>query len=152
MEQGTKMSTTSLIDIEQSEGLAKRFASIATSYFDEPQQAKTLAAQIPLENLFRMLQMFRYEAFSDEPRSGILRVEALTDQHRPSIDEGLWHHKLEAAIRAALGEVFSGISREDAVTQVQASLSWLATDKDAPDQVARQRSKTFLERFSAALD
>jgi hypothetical protein len=145
------VSTTSFPDLEQSDGLARRFAFLAARYFDEPSEARTPAAKIPLENLFRMLQMFRYDAFSDEPRGGILELEGFGDPSRTEQHEEGWHLKMQAAIATALAEIFGGASKEDAVTQVQSSLSWLATSNDPPPQEVRDRTKAFLERFRAAL-
>ena len=145
------MSTISLIDIAQSDGLARRFADLAAGYFDEPNEARTAAAKIPLENLFRMLQMFRYDAFSDEPRSGILELQGFGDQTYIVKSEELWHSKLQAAIGTALGEVFAGVPREEAVAQLQSTLTWLATKEDPLPAEDRMRSKAFMERFRVAL-
>jgi hypothetical protein len=145
------VSTMSRLDFEQSDGLAKRFADLASAYFAEPGEAKTEAAKIPLENLFRMLQMFRYDAFSDEPRSGILELEGFSDQNRAIKGEEFWHQRIQAAISTAVAEVFGATPRDEAVSQIQSALTWLATDKDPPPVDVRQRSRHFLERFRAAL-
>ena len=145
------VSTMSLIDLDQSDGLAKRFAYLATTYFNEPDEAKTQAAKIPLENLFRMLQMFRYDAFSDEPRSGILDLEGFGDQNRTARVEDQWHRKIRAAISSALGEVFAGVSQDEALTNVQSTLTWLATNKNPPPPDVQARTRAFFERFGAAL-
>ena len=145
------MSTLSLLERDRSNQLARRFAVVATAYFDEPGQARTPAARVPLENLFRMLQMLRYDAFSDERRSGILELESFDEKLGTAAAEDIWHERIERALKTALGDVFGDTPKEQAVGELQSSLTWLATDGPAPDGAVRQRAKTFLERFVAAL-
>ena len=145
------MSTISLIESDQSDRLAKRFADLASSYFDNREEARSPAATVPLENLFRILQMFRYNAFSDEPRSGILELEGFGDRGSYASTDEIWHKKIENALSDALGSVFAGTPKATAVEEIQRTLTWLATDIDAPALDAQARSKAFLERFVAAL-
>ena len=95
--------------------------------------------------------MFRYDSFSDEPRSGILEFEGLGDQNRSGSLAEHWHDKIAAAIDTALSQVFAGVSKDKAVNQVQAALSWLATNQNPPSLEILARSKEFLERFQTAL-
>jgi hypothetical protein len=141
----------SLSDCEQSDGLAKRFAYLATTYFDEPSAARAPAAKIPLENLFRMLQMFRYDAFSDEPRAGVLELESPVHSINYSRASEPWYTKIQSAMSSAISDAFADSSVEQAIGQIQATLTWLATDENPPSTDVRARSKTFLERFRAAL-
>jgi hypothetical protein len=60
------MSIISSYDVDSSAALTKRFAALATTYVDDPTVAKSDTAKVPLENLFRILEMFRYDAFADE--------------------------------------------------------------------------------------
>ena len=66
------MSIISSFETDKSGLLYKRFATLASSYFDRPAVAKSPSAQVPLENLFRLLEMYRYDSFSDESRRGVL--------------------------------------------------------------------------------
>ena len=145
------MSTMSLSDFEPSDGLAKRFAALATSYLDEPAAARTAAAKIPLENLFRMLQMYRYDAFSDEARGGVLALESFGRIGTYVATSAPWHEKIKAAMSTAITESFNGDPLEQAIGQIQATLTWLATDTNPPTNEIRAQSKTFLERFRLAL-
>lgn len=146
------MSTLSLIDIDQSEQLAKRFAHLASTYFDKPDEAKKPAAGIPLENLFRILQMLRYDAFSDEPRSGILDLRSLTPQNLPEVTEDHWHERIKRALSDSIDTAFSGTDRDDAIDQIQAVLRWLATTENVPTEEIRAKAKQFFERLDAALN
>lgn len=146
------MSTISLHHIDQSDVLCKRFAHLASTYLDEPEQALKAEAHVPLENLFRLLQMFRYEAFSDSARPGILALSGL-GQPQVHIAEQSWHHRIEAALRTALLEVFgSDISKADAIDEIQTSLRWLAANGEPPSPEVRNRSRAFMGKLIAALE
>lgn len=146
------MSTISLHQQDRSDVLCRRFAHLASSYFDSPDEARTLEARIPLENLFRILQMYRYQAFSDPRRSGILALRSIGQENELLAAEESWHEKIESALSHALAEAFGqNISKDDALSEIQASLRWLATHEDAPPEVTRNRTKAFLNRFVADL-
>lgn len=145
------MSTISLSGLDQSDFLCKRFAYLASSYFDRPEEARTPGATVPLENLFRLLQMFRYKAFADERRSGILAIQAPVDQHTIGINGENWHTKIESALRGALNDTFAGIPDEQAIAEIQSALRWLATNSDHPTEPILDRSKSFLDQLTARL-
>lgn len=146
------MTTISLHQQDRSDLLCKRFAHLASSYFDSPDEARTSEARIPLENLFRILQLYRYEAFSDPRRSGILALRSIAHEAEPLATDDSWHEKIEYALAHALTDAFGqGISKDDALSQIQASLRWLATNADAPPQAIRDRTKLFLDRLVADL-
>lgn len=145
------MSTMSLLGLDQSDRLAKRFASLASAYLEMPADAQTPAAKIPLENLFRLLQMFQYDAFSDEPRSGVLELTPLRDHAEQLALETEWHRHIGAALEAAFGDVFHGASKDDAVGEVQSALTWLVTNTNEPSESVRNRAKAFFEKFATSL-
>jgi hypothetical protein len=145
------MSTMSLIESDQSDRLARRFADLASSYFDRREEARGPGAAVPLENLFRILQMFRYNAFSDEPRGGILELEGFGERTAYASTDEIWHKNIEDALSKALDDIFADTPKEAAIEEVQKTLSWLATDTDAPSVDAQKRTKEFLGRFVAAL-
>jgi hypothetical protein len=144
------MSMMSISDFESSDGLAKRFAALATNYLDQPDTARTAAAKIPLENLFRMLQMYRYDAFSDEARGGVLAFEGFGRVTAQVANSGPWHEKIKTAMSTAISESFKDSPLEQAIGQIQATLTWLATDTNPPPVEVRAQSKTFLEQFRLA--
>jgi len=145
------MSTISLHNQDFSEALCRRFAIMTTEFLEAPPVARTDAALVPLENMFRVLQMFRYESFADERRSGILALQEHNEYSSVRFDEEEWHVRIEAALRAALETTFQGISRDDAINEIQATLRWLATSTSEPSEAARQRSKVFFQSLTVDL-
>ena len=141
----------SLLGLDQSDRLAKRFASLASAYLETPSQAQSPAAKIPLENMFRLLQMFRYDAFSDEPRSGVLELTPLRDLNERFALGTDWHTHIGVALDVAFKDVFHGSSKDEAVGEVQSALSWLVTNSNEPPESVRIRAKAFFERFATSL-
>jgi hypothetical protein len=71
-----------------------------------------------------------------------------------SAEEDDWHTKIEAAMGNALANTFNGVSKEDAIPQLQSALTWLVmepTSAPAVDTAVRQRTKAFLDQLSASL-
>jgi hypothetical protein len=145
------VSTISLHGLDQSNELCKRFAYLASTYFERPNEARVPGAMVPLENLFRILQMLRYESFSDERRSGVLALQAQVDQQTINIKGEDWHKKIESALRDAIRDVFCDVPQEQAIEQIQSALRWLATNTDEPPSRVLTRSKTFMDRLSTEL-
>jgi hypothetical protein len=146
------MSTISLHQRDYSDALCKRFAYLASTYLDTPEQARKAEAHVPIENLFRLLQMFRYESFEDSARPGILELRALAPRDLHTAERP-WHHRIEAALSAALLDVFgSNASKDAAIEEIQSSLRWLATNGEPPSQEIRHRSKIFMGKLISALD
>lgn len=141
------MSTMSLFDVGQSDRLARRFADLTSTYLDDPVQAQGPAARVPIENVFRLLQMLRYNAFADEQRSGVLELQSFGDRSEVPTFEDQWHEKIQSALGEALKDVFGTASREEAVSELERSLTWLATNAGRPNEEARMRTKQFLHRF-----
>lgn len=146
------MSIVSLRREDQSDVLCKRFAYLTAEYIDAPEQARKSEAQVPLENLFRLLQMFRYDAFADSARPGILALRGIA-QPEMHMAEQPWHERIEVALSAALLEAFGpNTPKEAAIDEVQSLLRWLATNGDPPSIESRCRAKAFMGRLMTALD
>jgi hypothetical protein len=147
------MSIVSIEVEDMSNYLCKRFATLATSYFDHPAEARSAAAQVPLENLFRVLEMFRNDTFSDETRKGVLALDnpiALTVREP---QENNWHEQIERAVNDSIVATFGqGISQKDAASELQGTLRRLATDDRFPaGDPAATRAKTFFNQLSVSL-
>ncbi|HEV8334708.1 MAG TPA: hypothetical protein VGQ22_25015 [Steroidobacteraceae bacterium] len=145
------MTTLSLLGLDHSDRLAKRFATLTSAYLDMPAEAQSDAAKIPIENLFRLLQMFRYDAFGDEPRSGVLQFGPLRDLGSRPLAENEWHKDISSALKTALDDVFHGKPRDEAVLEIQSALSWLVTNANKPTEDVRLRAKAFLSKFATSL-
>lgn len=140
------MSILSVYETDKSDLLYKRFAFLASSYLDQPSEAKTPTAQIPLENLFRLLEMFRYDAFSDESRRGILAVGNINDHIVTSSVKDCWHTNVENALHNAMDSVFGQIPKEEAINELEQTLRWLAADGDIKE-TSRNKAKIFFTKF-----
>jgi hypothetical protein len=144
------MSVAHLLQPDQSGPLAKRFAHLASGYFDQIEAARKPDAKIPLENLFRLLEMLKYEAFSDEPSGGIVNL----DHEEVPLElqgRGAWHTEIRQALADAIEASFVGIPKEKAIGEVQGVLRWLAYDKDAPRAESLATTRDFLRRFEQLL-
>lgn len=144
------MSIISVYEIDNSSFLCKRFASLATSYFDEPSVAKTSLAQVPLENLFRILEMYRYDAFSDESRIGVLAIGDAEDYPTVGHTESTWHTAIKEALDIAMHDTFGEMSKDQAVSELQEALRSLVGDR-LPLPAQSENAKRFFTTFNNAL-
>ncbi|MES2349198.1 MAG: hypothetical protein V4641_16675 [Pseudomonadota bacterium] len=146
------MTIVSMLAEDKSDFLCKRYASMASSYFDHREAAGVPTAQVPLENLFRVLEMYKNNTFSDDSRKGVLALNNSSGKfsEAPSADD--WQVNIKAAMQHALGTTFENVSEADAVKELQNALRWLVVDGEIPDRVgAVRRAKTFFTELSSAL-
>lgn len=139
------MSIISSYDIDSSDSLYKRYAILASSYLDEPKDKRPASAEIPeipLENLFRLLEMYRHNVFSDESRSGVLDLE----NYEPYPTKVGWYKNVARALDVALLEAFNTISKGDAINELEDSLRQIATNGELIDQ-RKSRAKQFFLKF-----
>ena len=144
------MSISSTYEIDNSAALAKRFATLATGYIDNPAAATSTNAKVPLENLFRMLEMFRYNAFADESRRGVLAIGGINQRHTPRIQGPAWQLSILEALNEALKASFDAEQKDIAITKIQDGLRKLAKD----GKLSREQSekvRTFLTTFETKL-
>jgi hypothetical protein len=144
------MSVAYLLQPDQSEPLAKRFAHLASSYFDQLDAARKPDAKIPLENLFRLLEMFRYDAFSDEPSGGIVNLDHLEIPLEIQGREA-WHAEIRKALAGAIAASFGEVPKQQAIDEAQAVLRWLAFGKDSPPPGTITTTRDFLRHFEQLL-
>lgn len=143
------MSIVSTYEFDNSAALAKRFASLARGYFDDPSIAKNKSAQITLENLYRMLEMYRYDSFEDESRRGVLALQGIENTAGDQSNDAQWHIPIESALTHAVSAAFGDIDKDDAIDQLEGSLRWLATGEDGPTVDTLQKARAFLQEFEA---
>lgn len=139
------MSIISIHEADKSDLMYKRFASLAVSYLDHG-VVEHPATQVPLENLFRLLEMYRYDAFSDESRRGILAVEKIDDDIGFLPVKTAWHTKIEDALNKAISGVFERTSKEDAVLDLEETLRLLSSNSAITEE-SRKRAKKFFGSF-----
>lgn len=143
------MSIISLFPSDHSDLLCRRYATAVSHYFEDPSAAKESVAQVPLENLFRVLEMYRYDAFSDEHRRGVLALESRDESHDLR-HESHWHIPIQEALEKAMTEVFIGVAKETAVPELQASLRQFVTGEAVPPS-SSEKCRTFFVKFSESL-
>lgn len=137
------MSITSSFRVDESTTLAKQFASMAAEYVDNPPDVEAdPAALVPLENVFRLLEMFRYDAFADESREGVLAMNAPDQIYRFRVETKPWHEQIATALQIALTEAYDGQPKEAAIDELQSGIRELVQSHDLDPKVAC-RAKAF---------
>lgn len=144
------MSIISSVELDNSAALAKRFAVLASGYIDNPAAAKSETAKVPLENLFRMLEMFRYNAFADESRRGVLAIEGVDQRIAPRSRGDHWHTGISKALEQALSATFGAAPKDKAIDELQDGLRGLALNGTLSD-VQAKKVKSFLSTFETTL-
>jgi hypothetical protein len=146
------MSIVSLYEPDSSSFLCKRFASLAVQYFDEPASAKSQVARVPLENLYRVLEMYRNDAFSDDSRSGILDLGEIQTRAFVGVADDHWYKDIKSALTGAVQNTFEGVTKDEAVDDLQSSLRWLASGGEtAPRDEKITRARSFFDQLHNAL-
>lgn len=137
---------------DKSNFLCKRYASLASDYFDHPDDARRETARIPLENLFRVLEMYRNNTFLDENRTGVLALES-QEPMSPFVEhDETWHADIKRAVQNSLQAVFGpGTSEIEATIELQGALRWLAVSGSPRDEHVLGRAKIFFSQLSGAL-
>jgi len=131
------MSITSRYEVDHSSSLAKRFAGLATSYMDDPTAVKNQDARVPLENLFRILEMYRYDAFEDEERSGVLALEGFDSPLQiVRAEQSSWHTTILGALEKARQAAFPAESKDVVVRQLEDGLRQLSNEGRITDPLA----------------
>lgn len=145
------MSITSRYEVDHSSSLAKRFASLATSYMNDPIAAQNPVARVPLENLFRILEMYRYDAFEDEERNGVLALEGF-DSPLPIMraKKSSWHAPIQDALENARQAVFPAETKDEVVQRLEDGLRQLSKDGRIADPLA-DRVRGFFTTFAASI-
>jgi len=136
------MSIISVYETDNSDFMYKKFASLASSYLDEPETKRSDSANVPLENLFQLLEMYRYDAFSDESRSGVLALDDVNT--RPSDDE--WYTKIKTALEQAVVIAYGNVSKEKAVDELEETLRLIARNTNIQSAM-QKKAKKFFEKF-----
>ena len=138
------MSITSSFRVDDSTALAKQFASMAAEYVDNPPDTETdPAALVPLENVFRLLEMLRYDAFADESREGVLAMNTPEQLYQLRIETKPWHEKIASALKFALSQTYSDLPKENAIEELQGGIRKLVQRHAIEGDVATRTKKFF---------
>ena len=140
------MSIISIHSGDNSDSVAKEFATKVADYMDNSGNADAPKPMIPLENIFRLLEMFRCDSYADEPWSGVL----VMGDHEPKAvlerKSGYWNDKITVALRSSLNDVYPGTPKDQVVDQLQDCIRKLA--KGLPvSRAESQNAQVFFNRF-----
>lgn len=143
------MSIMSSYRPDNSSARYRRFAQLAYSCANEPKIAKKTDNQIPLESLFRLLEMYRFDAYKDEVYSGVLDLRSSKENsHHPLAKS--WHESIKVALDKAIQISFEGKSKEEAVKELETIL-YLMSNKKTLTTAQQTEAKVFFGSFSQAL-
>lgn len=145
------MSVISTFSADNSNALAKRYADLAGELLAHPAAKVEEAAGVPLENLFRILEMFRHDAFSDESRRGVLTMVVHRDDFTKRAVENTWSKDIERALSNALAQAYSDASKEEAIEHLQDALRALVSNQSPAGREDIANARIFFGYFSNAL-
>lgn len=142
------MPIISRLDEDRSDIACKLYAEQALEFLNKG-HADAEAAGVPLSNLFRLFEMYRYDAFDDERRSGVLALAEFgkPDPRRPEP----WHVRIKEALDKAIVAAFGNGPRDVAVEELQGVLRKLAKAEEMAQTADLNKHKAFYKEFSAAL-
>ena len=147
------VSITSQFRTHRSAALAGGFARLAAFCADNPDAAAVPAARIALDNLFRILEMYRYDAFEDEERVGVLARHELGALPVDPDQEGAppWHQVVRGALEAARLAVYPTEARETAILEAQDGLRQISRSSRTASLAAAGNIKRFWTTFDGAI-
>lgn len=148
------MALISMYERDNSRTVYRILADEAVRCFDNPKICTE--EKIPLTNLARLLERYRYNAFSDHVALGIL--EALSPKNGPQGGDSraLTCHMegVVSALEAAHARVYSNLSKDDLVQCLQDILAKLSSTASVNELDAKQQlesARRFFVAFSEAL-
>lgn len=114
--------------------LAKRFAEQVVGYLEHPEVALKAEDQIPLENIFRLLEMYRYDAYRD------------------GYDNPHWHIEMVKAFDIALPQTFGdAVEKDAAIDELERGLREIvALPRDSGDPALALKTRKFFVAFNEA--
>ncbi len=144
------MSIMSVSRPDASTSMYKHFASLISSYVDAPANSVGADAAIPIESIFKLLEMYRFNAFKDESRRGALALRANGHLSRISKTPS-WHGSVLNALNNAKIDTFGAeTSTEDAVIELETVLKKL-TKNQALEENHKANTRNFVVQFGNSL-
>lgn len=124
--------------------LCAHLASRAATLLADPAHAR--ADQISLQNIYRLLEMYRFDAFLDVTPKGVLELGEGTIGSEAAGPEG---DSLKQALDAASASAFPGVAKAQVVESLEGLISQIATGL-GPEQGAILQAKRFFEELARA--
>ena len=138
------MSIMSTYEFDDSNILYKQFAVLANSYVDNPPEpSKLRVAQVPLENLYRLFEMFRFDAFADDEHCGVLDIDPV--DYNPT-HEVAWHTDIKTALENAFTQTFGEKPILEAISEMEDVLKHLSVRQQLIED-KKVNAKNFFSNF-----
>lgn len=144
------MSIISTMRTDDSSAMARRLTKMALRYLNDPKSIDQDILGVPLENLFRLSEMFRQSTYADQPRMGVVAVGEAADGPADFLqDIESWSSPIDHALDKAFREAY-GARTDEEIKTFQLSLRDIALRKELGQDSNRQL-RTFLETFESNL-
>jgi len=124
--------------------LCAHLASRAATLLANPASARD--DQISLQNIFRLLEMYRFDTFLDVTPKGVLELGEGPSSAEAVLAEG---ELLKLALDAASASAFPGATKAKVVEMLEALISQIAMGSGS-DQDAITQAKRFFEELARA--
>jgi hypothetical protein len=129
------MTLLSMYKRDDSRTVYRILAEEAVKYLDQPDTSTK--SKIIFTNLARLLERYRYDAFSYDDAPGILEVFKPEGENQPS-EHVSTHHTASSdvilALETAHTQVYHSLSKQDLVENLKVLLAQLAASKVPDDQ------------------
>jgi hypothetical protein len=130
---------------ESSARMTRDFAIHAAGLLDNPQAASD--DEVSLQNIYRLLEMYRFDSFVAYSPKGILEGQDLRRQTDVNASAGTL---LKRALDQAKERVFPALDRQHAVELLERTISAIAGSAP-PNPAELQHTKRFFEELATAL-
>lgn len=132
-------------------GTARLLATFALASVDNPKRDEP--EEVTLNNMFRLLQSFRKDAFFGRETSDESRPQSAAEKLtlRPPVERNV--REVRQALEEATATAFEGRSRDAAIETVENVLRWIAYPKKSgrPSEDDRTRTMSFFRELISRL-
>lgn len=127
-------------------GTARLLANMTLASIDNPTGDE--GQEVALNNMYRLLQSFRKDAFFGQEMPGNSRPSAAEKLTlRPPVERNV--HQVREALKQAIEIAFAGRSNDDAIEAVERVLRWIAYPKtsERPSDADKERTISFFREL-----
>jgi hypothetical protein len=120
-------------------GTARLLANMALASINNPRRGEP--QEVALNNMYRLLQSFRKDAFFGHEAPADAPVEASEKLTlRPPIERNV--RDVRQALEGATAVAFEGRSKDDAIEVVESVLRWIAYPRTSKEPSTQDRART----------
>jgi hypothetical protein len=120
-------------------GTARLLANMALDSINNPRRGEP--QEVALNNMYRLLQSFRKDAFFGREAPADAPVEASEKLTlRPPIERNV--RDVRQALEGATAVAFEGLSKDNAIEVVESVLRWIAYPRTSIEPSAQDRART----------